>query len=84
MLNLYYSGHVLAFGKDAFIVNEKPFDQKQFAKFSEDVLIGKDFVFVQAEIEASETIKMYMKKTGRKTIKWIKKLCDAMNAKKIL
>lgn len=68
-MNLYYSGHVLAFGKDAFIVNEKPFDQKQFAKFSEDVLISKDFVFVQAEIEASETIKMYMKKTGRKTIK---------------
>lgn len=59
----------MAFGKDVFIVNEKPFDQKQFAKFSEDVLIGKDFVFVQAEIEASETIKMYMKKTGRKTIK---------------
>ena len=59
----------MAFGKDAFIVNEKPFDQKQFAKFSEDVLISKDFVFVQAEIEASETIKMYMKKTGRKTIK---------------
>ena len=59
----------MAFGKDAFIVNEKPFDQKQFAKFSEYVLIGKDFVFVQAEIEASEAIKMYMKKTGRKTIK---------------
>ena len=44
----------------------------------------KKKVFVQAEIEASETIKMYMKKTGRKTIKWIKKLCDAMKAKKIL
>lgn len=31
--------------------------------------IDKKKVFVHAEIEASETIKMYMKKTGRKTIK---------------
>ena len=38
-------------GKDAPAVNEKPFDQKKFAKFSRDVLKGKVFGFVQVDIE---------------------------------
>ena len=37
-------------GKDALAVNKKPFDQKNIAKFSEDVLKGKVFGFAQVGI----------------------------------
>ena len=32
-------------GKETLVVNEKPFDQKEIAQFSKDVLKGKFFVF---------------------------------------
>ena len=41
-LYLYCSGDVMPCGKDALVVNKKPFDQKRIAKFSKDVL--KDFL----------------------------------------
>ena len=37
---------VMLSGKDALVVNEKPFDQKLIAKFSEGVLKEKVFRFV--------------------------------------
>ena len=40
-LYLHCLGDVMPCGKDTLIVNKKPFDQKQIAKFSRDVLKGK-------------------------------------------
>ena len=41
-------------GKETLVVNEKPFDQKEIAQSSKDVLKGKFFVFEQFSIEVSE------------------------------
>ena len=41
-------------GKETLVVNEKPFDQKEIAQFSKDVLKGKFFVFGQFSIEVPE------------------------------
>ena len=38
-----YHGDVMPCGKDTLAVNKKPYDQKQIAKFSKDVLKGKVF-----------------------------------------
>ena len=43
-------------GKDALVVNKKPFDQKQIAKFLKDVLKGKVFGFAQVEIEVPDEL----------------------------
>ena len=43
-------------GKDTLVVNEKPFDQKRIAKFSKDVLKGKDFGFTQVDIEVPDEL----------------------------
>ena len=51
MSYLYCSGDVMRCGKDTLNVKKKPYDQKRIAKFSEDVLKGKAFVFAQVHIE---------------------------------
>ena len=43
-------------GKDTSVVNKKPFDQKQSAKFSKDVLKGKVFGSVQVDIEVPDEL----------------------------
>ena len=43
-----------ACGKDTLVVNKKPYDQKQIAKFLRDVLKGKVFGFAQVDIEVPE------------------------------
>ena len=53
-LYLYCSGNVMPCGKDRLVVNKKPFDQKQIAKFSNDVLKGKVFGFAQVDIEVPD------------------------------
>ena len=53
-LYLYCSGDVMPSGKDALVVNKKPFDQKRIAKFSKDVLKGKVFGFAQVDIEVPD------------------------------
>ena len=53
-LYLYCSGDVMPSGRDALVVNEKPFDQKRIAKFSKDVLKGKVFGFAQVDIEVPD------------------------------
>ena len=53
-LYLYCSGDVMPCGKDALVMNKKPFDQKRIAKFSNDVLKGKVFGFAQVDIEVPD------------------------------
>ena len=53
-LYLYCSGDVMPCRKDTLIVNKKPFDQKQIANFSRDVLKGKVFGFAQVDIEVPD------------------------------
>ena len=53
-LYLYCSGDVMPCRKDTLIVNKKPFDQKQIANFSRDVLKGKVFGFAQFDIEVPD------------------------------
>ena len=55
-LYLYCSGDVMSCGKDTLDVNKKLFDQKQIAKFSEDVLKGKVFGFAQVDIEVRDEL----------------------------
>ena len=46
-LYLYCSGDIMPCGKDTLNVEKKPYHQKIFTKFSEDVLKRKDFGFAQ-------------------------------------
>ena len=55
-LYLYCSGDVMPCGKDTLVVNKKPFDQKQMAKFSKNVLKGKDFGSAQVDIEVPDEL----------------------------
>ena len=55
-LYLYCSGNGMPCGKDALVVNEKPFDQKRIAKFSKDILNGKVFGFAQVDIEVHDEL----------------------------
>ena len=50
-LYLYCSGNVMPCGKEALVVNRKPYDQKRIAKFSKNVLKRKVFGFAQVDIE---------------------------------
>ena len=50
-LYLYCSGDVMPCGKETLVVNKKPFDQKQIAKFSRDVLKGEVLGFARVDIE---------------------------------
>ena len=43
-----------ACGKETLVVNKKPYDQKQIAKFLRDVLKGKVFGFAQVDIQVPE------------------------------
>ena len=43
-------------GKDALVVNKKPFDQKGIAKFSKDVLKEKGSGFAQVDIEVPDEL----------------------------
>ena len=53
-LYLYCSGDAMPCGKDTLVVNKKPSDQKQIAKFSKDVLKRKVFGFAQVNIEVPD------------------------------
>ena len=55
-LYLYCSGDVMPCGKDKLVVNKKPYDQKQIAKFSMDVLKGNVFGFAQVDIEVPDEL----------------------------
>ena len=55
-LYLYCSGDIMPCGKDTPVVKKKPYDQKQIAKFSRDVLKGKDFAFALVDIEVPEEL----------------------------
>ena len=55
-LYLHCLGDLMPCGKDTLIVNKKPFDQKQIAKFSRDVLKGKVFGFVQVGIGVADEL----------------------------
>ena len=50
-LYLYCSSNVMPCGKEMLIVNKKPFDQKQIAKFSRDVSRGTVFGFALVDAE---------------------------------
>ena len=50
-LYLHCLGDLMPCGKDTLIVNKKPFDQKQIAKFSRDVLKGEVLGFARVDIE---------------------------------
>ena len=53
-------------GKDTLVVNEKPFDQKQIAKFFKDVLKGNVFGFAQVDIQVP--VKLYDKFSKMKSL----------------
>ena len=53
-------------GKDKLVVNEKPFDQKQIAKFFKDVLKGNVFGFAQVDIQVP--VKLYDKFSKMKSL----------------
>ena len=53
-------------GKDTLVVNEKPFDQKQIAKFFKDVLKGNVFGFAQVDIQLP--VKLYDKFSKMKSL----------------
>ena len=55
-LYLYCSGDVMPYGKDVLAVNKKPYDQKQIAKFSKDVLKRNIFGFAQVDIEVPNVL----------------------------
>ena len=55
-LYLYCSGAVMPCEKGTLVVNIKPFDHKQIAKFSRAVLKGKVFGFAQVGIEVSDEL----------------------------
>ena len=55
-LYLYYSGNVMPCGKEALAMNRKPYDQKQIAKFSKNVLKRKVFGFAQVDIEVPDEL----------------------------
>ena len=55
-LYLYCSGDVMTCGKDAMVVNKKPFDQKRIAKFSKGVLKGKVLGLAQVDIEVPDEV----------------------------
>ena len=55
-LYLYCSGDLMPCGKATLVVNKKPYDRKQFAKFSKDVLKGKVFGFAQVDIEVPDEL----------------------------
>ena len=55
-LYLYSSGDVMPSSKDVLVVNKKPYDQKQMAKFSKDVLKVKVFGFAQVDIEVPDKL----------------------------
>ena len=55
-LYLYCSDDVMPCGKDALVVNKKPFDQKGIAKFSKDVLKEKGSGFAQVDIEVPDEL----------------------------
>ena len=50
-LYLFSAGNVMPCGKETLVVNKKPFDQKQIAKFSRDVLKGEVLGFARVDIE---------------------------------
>ena len=53
-LYFYCSGNVMPCG--TLVVNKKPYDQKQIAKFSKDVLKEKVFGFAQVDIEVPDEL----------------------------
>ena len=53
---LYCSGDVMPCGKDTLNVKKKLFDQKQIAKFSEEILKRKVFAFEQVDIEVPNEV----------------------------
>ena len=55
-LYLHCSGNVMPCGKDALVVNQKPFDQKRIAKFSKDVLKEKILGFAQVDIKVPDEL----------------------------
>ena len=55
-LYLYCSDDVIPCGEDTLLLNKEPFDQKQIAKFSKNVLKGKGFGFVQVDIEVPDEL----------------------------
>ena len=61
-------------GKDTLVVNEKPFDQKQIAKFFKDVLKGNVFGFAQVDIQAP--VKLYDKFSKMKSLFVVQQIPD--------
>lgn len=62
-LYLYCSGDVMPFGKDTLVLNEKPFDRKQIAKFLKDVLKRK-------VLSLHRLIFRYLKGSVTNLVKW--------------
>ena len=80
-LYLFSTGNVMPFGKDTLVVNKKPFDQKQIAKFSRDVLKGKVFGFAQVDIEVPD--KLYGKFSEMPPLFFVQEIPDCDIPKKI-
>ena len=55
-LYLYSSADVMPSDKDTLVVIKKPYDQKQMAEFSKDVLKVKVFGFAQVDIEVRDKL----------------------------
>ena len=61
-LYLCCSGDVTLCSKDMLVMKEKPFDQKQIAKVSQDVLKGKFFGFEQVDMEVPKEFHSKLRK----------------------